>query len=192
MKRNLIIVLLGMLPFMGVHAEVVNESIRYITLSGNEVYAIPEKHILSEQQSGDVMTLSLAGGEEWTYSISSVVSVGSKYEGTMAELISFVFTHEDNDQVYADVVASITEEDGIILVKADVPVIGKRLRPSFVTSEGSALYLDGKRIESGKDYFRFTSPVVFTLAKDNHYIYEVDDAQNGAFIPFGQPCEVDV
>lgn len=192
MKRNLIIVLLGMLTFMCVHAEVVNESIRYITLSGNEVYAIPEKHILSEQQSGDMMTLSLAGGEEWSYSISNVVSVGSKYEGTMAELTSFVFTHEDNDQVYADVAASITEEDGIILVKADVPVIGKRLRPSFVTSEGSALYLDGKRIESGKDYFRFTSPVVFTLAKDNHYIYEVDDAQNGAFIPFGQPCEVDV
>ena len=193
MKQKLIIALLGMLPCIGMHAQAAEESVRYITLTDNQVYAIPEKHILGEEQSDDVVTLNLTGGEEWSYNISDVVSVGTQYEGTTAKLTSFKFTHEDNDQVYADVEASITEEDGSIVVKADVPVIGKRLRPSFETSEASGLYLDGKRIVSGKDHFRFTSPIVFTLAQDNHFIYEVDDeAQTGEFVPFGQQCKVDV
>ena len=177
MKQKLIIALLGMLPCIGMHAQATEESVRYITLTDNQVYAIPEKHILGEEQSDDVVTLNLTGGEEWSYNISDVVSVGTQYEGTTAKLTSFKFTHEDNDQVYADVEASITEEDGSIVVKADVPVIGKRLRPSFETSEASGLYLDGKRIVSGKDHFRFTSPIVFTLAQDNHFIYEVDDEE---------------
>ena len=168
------------------------DAIRYITLTGGRVYGIPERHILGESMSGDVMTLSLVGGEEWSYSVSDVVSVGSQYGGTEAELTYFGFTHEDNDQVYKDVVATITEENDTIVVRADVPVIGKRLRPSFTTSEASGLYSEDGQVVSGKSHFRFTSPTVFTLAQDNHYIYVVGDDQVGEFKPLGRPCKVDV
>ena len=168
------------------------DAIRYITLTADRVYAIPEKYILSESMSGDVTILRLQGGGELSYNISDVVSVGNQYGGTEAELTSFGFTHEDNDQVYKDVLATITEEGDTIVVRADVPVIGKRLRPSFVTSEASDLYLEGGRVVSGKNYFRFTSPMVFTLAQDNHYIYVVNDVQIGEFKPLGRPCKVDV
>ena len=168
------------------------DAVRYITLTGGRVYAIPERHILGESMSGDVMTLSLQGGEEWSYNISDVVSVGGQYGGTEAELTSFGFTHEDNDQVYKDVVATITEENDTIVVRSDVPVIGKRLRPSFTTSEASGLYSEDGQVVSGKSHFRFTSPTVFTLAQDNHYIYVVGDDQVGEFKPLGRPCKVDV
>ena len=168
------------------------DAVRYITLTGERVYGIPERHILGESMSGDVMTLSLQGGEEWSYSVSDVVSVGSQYGGAEAELTYFGFTHEDNDQVYKDVVATITEENDTIVVRADVPVIGKRLRPSFTTSEASGLYSEDGQVVSGKSHFRFTSPTVFTLAQDNHYIYTVGDDQVGEFTPLGRPCKVDV
>ena len=192
MRNKFALILLAMLPSLGAYAGEAGEYVRYITLTGGRVYAIAEEHIKGENQSDNVVTLSLVGDEEWSYSPSDVVSVGNQYEGTTAELLSFGFTHEDNDQVYKDVEATITEEDGAIVVEADVPVIGKRLRPSFATSEASGLYLDGKRIVSGKDHFRFTSPIEFTLAQDNHYIYEVDDAGNGEFVPLGKPCRVEV
>ena len=168
------------------------DAVRYITLTGDRIYAIPEKYILSENQSGNVMTLSLTGGEEWSYNISDVVSVGNQYIGTEAELTSFGFTHEDNDQVYKDVIATITEKNDTVVVRAEVPVIGKRLRPSFVTSEASGLYSEEGQIVSGKSHFRFTSPMVFTLAQDNHYIYTVNDDQVGEFKPLGRPCKIDV
>ena len=168
------------------------DAVRYITLTGGRVYGIPERNILGESMSGDVMTLSLAGGKEWSYNISDVVSVGSQYGGAEAELTYFGFTHEDNDQVYKDVVATITEENDTIVVRADVPVIGKRLRPSFTTSEASGLYSEDGQVVSGKSHFRFTSPMVFTLAQDNHYIYVVGDDQVGEFKPLGRPCKVDV
>ena len=192
MRNMFALILLAMLPSLGAYAGEAGESVRYITLTGGRVYAIAEEHIKGENRSDNVVTLSLEGGEEWSYSVSDVVSDDNQYEGTTAELLSFGFTHEDNDQVYKDVEATITEEGGAIVVKADVPVIGKRLRPSFTTSEASGLYLDGKRIVSGKDHFRFTSPIEFTLAQDNHYIYEVDDAGNGEFVPLGKPCRVEV
>ena len=168
------------------------DAIRYIALNNGHLYAIPEKYILSENQSGNVMTLSLTGGEEWSYNISDVVSVGNQYEVTKAELTSFGFTHEDNDQVYKDVIATITEENDTVVVRAEVPVIGKRLRPSFVTSEASGLYSEEGQIVSGKSHFRFTSPMTFTLAQDNHYIYTVNDVQVGEFKPLGRPCKIDV
>ena len=192
MRNMFALILLAMLPSLGAYAGEAGESVRYITLTGGRVYAIADEHIKGENQSDNVVTLSLEGGQEWSYSASDEVSVDNQYECTTAELLSFGFTHEDNDQVYKDVEATITEEGGAIVVKADVPVIGKRLRPSFTTSEASGLYLDGKRIVSGKDHFRFTSPIEFTLAQDNHYIYEVDDAGNGEFVPLGKPCRVEV
>ncbi len=170
MKQLSTLILLALLPYVGVRAA---DEVRYITITkSGEVYAIPEKYILSETMEGDVCTLLLEGGTTFEYN-TTTDGVSDDCNVSSAKLLSFAFTHEDNDQVYADVEATINDEGDMVVVTADVPVIGKRLRPSFTTSEGVTLYLDGVEQVSGKSSQRFTTPITYTLALPKHWIYEV-------------------
>ena len=170
MKHFSILILFAFLSYIGVYAK---DEVRYITMTDGQVYAIPEKHIIEEKTSGGVCTLTLEGGKTFDYSVSAPVSYDYDVDVTSAKLLSFGFTHEDNDQVYADVKATIEDDGEMVIVNADVPVIGKRLRPSFTMSEGVTLCLDGVEQVSGKSSLRFDSPVTYTLALPGHWIYEV-------------------
>ena len=154
MKHFSILILFAFLSYIGVYAK---DEVRYITMTDGKVYAIPEKYILTEEKVGDVCTLTLEGGNTFNYPVNAVVS--DYYDVTSAKLLSFGFTHEDNDQVYADVEATIEDNGEMMIVTADVPIIGKRLRPSFTVSEGVTLCLDGVEQVSGKSSLRFDSPV---------------------------------
>lgn len=167
MKHLSALILLALLPYVGAYAA---DEVRYITLTDG-VYAIPEKYILGEETAGGVCTLTLEGGETFEYPTNAIVS--DTYDATSAKLLSFGFTHEDNDQVYADVEATIDDDGEVVIVTADVPVIGKRLRPSFTMSEGVTLWRDGVEQVSGQSSLRFDAPVVYTLALPNHWVYEV-------------------
>ena len=176
MKHLFTSVLIALLPYVGAFAEqtsTATDDMRYIVMADGQVVAIPVKYILGEETVGDVCTLSLVGGEAYTYKVDEVVSISDSYDVSSAQLLSFGFTHADNDQVYADVEATITEEGDRVIVTADVPVIGKRLRPSFTVSEGVTMWLDGVQQVSGQSSLRFEGPVVYTLALPEHWIYEV-------------------
>ena len=177
MKNLFTLILLALFPYIGVYA---TDEVRYITKSDGQVFAIPERYIL-EEKVGDVYTLSLVGGETFEYSKTDLVS--DSYDVSSDSLFSFAFTHEDNDQVYADVEAAINDEGDTIVVTADVPVIGKRLRPSFTTSEGVAMWLDGVEQVSGQSSLRFDAPVTYTLARPGHWIYEVKTVETEETIP---------
>ena len=176
MKQFFTLVLMGMLSCIGVHAEEtrgITNAIRYITLNDGQVIAIPEKYILGESQENGICTLTLEGDTTFTYGIDNVANISNKYEGEKAQLLSFAFTHADNDQVYKDVTATISEKNDTIVVNADVPVLGKRLRPSFTLSEGASMWVNNEQQVSGQSSHRYTSPVVYTLAQPKHWIYEV-------------------
>lgn len=176
MKHLFTLVLMALLPCVGSYAQessAVSDETRYIVLSDGQVIAIPEKYILDEKTENGVCVLSLEGNETFSYSTSNVISVSDNYDVTAAKLLSFGFTHADNDQVYADVEATITEEGEMILVNADVPVIGKRLRPSFTMSDGATMWLNGEQQVSGQSSQRFTEPVTYMIALPKHWIYEV-------------------
>jgi VCBS repeat-containing protein len=176
MKQFFTLVLMGMLSCIGVHAEEtrgITNAIRYITLNDGQVIAIPEKYILGESQENGICTLTLEGDTTFTYGIDNVANISNKYEGEKAQLLSFAFTHADNDQVYKDVTATISEKNDTIVVNADVPVLGKRLRPSFTLSEGASMWVNNEQQISGQSSHRYTSPVVYTLAQPKHWIYEV-------------------
>ncbi len=178
MKHLFTLALMAMLPAMTISAQGtrgVQNSIRYITLNDGQVIAIPEKYILGESQSGGLHTITLEGDTTFVYGIDNVANISNTYNGTHASLKSFGFTNADNDQVYKDVEAKITEMKDTILVSADVPVIGKRLRPSFTTSEGATMWVDGIQQVSGQSSQRFTAPVVYTLAQPKHWIYQVKE-----------------
>ena len=191
MKKHLFTTLIGLFAFQFVSAlaaENLNVEIRYITFNDSSIVAIPENLILEEKNENNKATLLLDGGEVFVYAYDEVCNVSNNYNNTPLTLMSFSFTHEDNDQVYADVEAIINDDGEVIDVTADVPVIGKRLRPSFSVSDGAALYVNGEKQISGFSSHRFEDQVTYTLAKLNHVIY---DAVEG-FIPFGRTCNVKV
>lgn len=147
------------------------DAIRYISYSDGRVYAIPQKYILNETEESGVVTLTLEGDATFTYNVNEV-TVSEEFNSTInPTLTSYGFTNADNDQVYTDVEATITEDGDRIVVNADVPVIGKRLRPSFELSEGVSLWLGGEKQKSGVSSHRFEEPIVFTLAPENHLMY---------------------
>lgn len=207
MKNFFTLLVVALLSFTGSVAQRQSEamgSIRYIVMTDGQVVAIPERFILDETFKNGVCTLSLEGDTTFVYSEANVASVSDSYDVTSAKLLSFSFAAADNDQVYKDVAATITEDGDKILVTADVPVIGKRLRPSFTLSDGATLWLDGVQQVSGQSSQRYTAPVVYTIAQPKHWIYDVaarESAESqgvdatqvvGEFKPFGRTCEVNV
>lgn len=174
--------------------------VRYISFSDGRLVAIPEKFILRENLSQGVRTLFLKGEESFSYNEKDVLNVSAEYSAPVPTLSTFAFTHSDNDQVYADVLATIQSDGDTIRISADVPVIGKRLRPSFTLSEGGAMYVDNEKQKSGVSSHRFESPIIYTLANDNHWIYQYEAAspssssqmEQKGFVPLGKPCEVSV
>ena len=176
MKKIFTLILLALLPGVSIFANQTRgaeNSIRYITLKDGQVIAIPEKYILDEGVVNGICTLTLEGDTAFTYVQDNVLNISNEYTGTKAALQSFAFTHEANDQVYADVTATITENGDTIVVNADVPVLGKRLRPSFTASEGATMWVGNEQQVSGQSSQRFTSPVVYTLAQPKHWIYQL-------------------
>lgn len=175
MKHFLPLVMALMLPCASMNAQNkqdAKEATRYIILKDGQVVAIPEKFILSEQENNGIYTINLEGDTTFTFSRYNVADITDNYEIPKAEILSFGFTHDANDQVYQDVEATVTEKDDSIIINAEVPVLGKRLRPSFVLSEGASLWLNGQQQVSGQSSLRFTEPVDYTLAQPKHWIYD--------------------
>lgn len=192
MKHFFTLVLLCMLPSMNMLAEESQDTnIRYILMKDGQVIAIPEKTILGETEENGIVNLSLEGSDGFSYCVYNVASITDSYTLPEMNILDFGFSHEDNDQVYKDVVATITEEGDYILVTADVPVLGKRLRPNFTLTEGTSLWIGNEQQISGQTSHRYTSPIIYTLAQPKHYIYTVAE-DKGAFKPFGRPCKVSV
>ncbi len=149
----------------------IQDATRYIVLKDGQVIAIPEKHIISENESNGLCTLTLEGDTTFTYGTDNVERITSSYTPENLEVLSFSFTHDANDQVYKDVEATINAEGDTILISADVPVLGKRLRPTFALSEGATLWVDDQQQVSGQSSHRYTSPILYTLSPAKHWIY---------------------
>ena len=190
MKQLFVLISLLLFPVLALAQDTLPDTgaMRYIIMTDGEVIAIQEKHILDEVTEDGICVLSLEGGTTYTYDVSTVSGVTDEYEAAVPQLLSFGFTHGDNDQVYADVNAVISDDGDTIRVTADVPVIGKRLRPSFVLSDGAVMWVDGVQQVSGQSSHRFEQPLDYTLANSNHWIYDVE----AGFKPLGRPCKVSV
>ena len=176
MKKIFVLVTVALLSSLGCIAQEVSAAagaVRYIEMNDGQVIAIPEKYIAAEVVEDGVCALSLVGGKTYTYSIVNVVNVSDSYAVTANRLLSFGFTNADNDQVYADVAATITEEGDTVCVTANVPVIGKRLRPSFTLDGDATMWVDGVQQVSGQSSHRFTEPVVYTIAEPGCWLYDV-------------------
>ena len=175
MKHLLPLAMSLMLPFAPAYAQSTqgtSDATRYIIMKDGQVVAIPEKFILSEQEDNGVCTIFLEGDTTFAFVRSNVSEVTDSYTPAKANVLSFSFTHDANDQVYKDVEATVTEKGDSILINAEVPVLGKRLRPSFTLTEGASLWAGDKQQVSGQSSHRYTEPVDYTLAMPKHWIYD--------------------
>ncbi len=175
MKHFFSIIVALVLPYAFISAQTtrgIANATRYIIMKDGQVVAIPERLIVSEQENNGVCTLTLEGDTTFVYGSEKVAQITYNYTPAKAEVLSFGFTHDDNDQVYKDVEATITEKKDTIFINADVPVLGKRLRPSFTLSDGASLWVDGEQQVSGQTSHRYTEPVDYILAQPKHWIYD--------------------
>lgn len=175
MKHIIKIIMALMLPLAPVSAQStrgIMDATRYIIMKDGQVVAIPEKYILAEQEDNGMCTLTLEGDTTFTYGRDNVAQITDTYTTAKAEVLSFIFTHDANDQVYKDVKATVTEKGDSIFISADVPVLGKRLRPSFTLTEGASLWVDGVQQVSGQSSHRYTEPIDYILALPKHWVYD--------------------
>ena len=93
-----------MAPMNNIAAET---RIRYISFKDGQLIAIPEIFILKETNHKGSSTLTLEGDNTFTYDEDEIIGVGYEYPNTKPNLISFEFTTENNDQVYANVCMNI-------------------------------------------------------------------------------------
>lgn len=199
MKNQILftLIVLFMAPMNNIAAET---RIRYISFKDGQLIAIPEIFILKETNHKGNSTLTLEGDNTFTYDENEIIGVGYEYPSTKPNLISFEFTTENNDQVYANVHANILERGDTIDIEANVPVIGKRLRPSFTLSKEAVLYFDDEEQISGFSSHRFDGPFSYTLANSNHWIYDAKVIENESnnnqtifdFYPLGRTCKVHI
>lgn len=181
MKHIIPIVVALMVPCASINAQNtrgIQNATRYIIMKDGQVVAIPEKHIISEQEENGVCTLILEGDTTFTYGRDNVSQITDTYTPAKAEVLSFGFTHDANDQVYKDVNATITEKGDSIFINAEVPVLGKRLRPSFTLTDGASMWVDNVQQVSGQSSHRYTSPVNYTVALPKHWVYDCKVIEN--------------
>ena len=204
MRKHLLLTLIASFLIQLIGASAADNhslQVRYLTFKDGRLIAIPEKFILEETQNNGTKSIVLEGDYTFSYNQNEISSESYNYTATHPGLISFKFTNADNDQVFKDVDANILmDTEGVVKVSADVPVIGKRLRPSFVLSDGAELWLEGEKQISGVSSLRFEDVVTYIIAYKNHLIYDVcksetendEEITNAGFKPFGRTCQVDI
>lgn len=135
-----------------------------VYLSNGRADVFPADWVKSQTQADGKLSITLVGDSVITYNLSEVDSIG-KPPTKLPSFTSFKFNNKYNDQVYTDVIATISA-DG---VAATVGAIGKRLTPSFQMDMAEAkAYVDGVEQQSKVSRLRFEKPVTYTLALPEH------------------------
>lgn len=158
-------------------------TIRYFTLTDGQMIAIPEKYLHGREESEDGMvTLKLEGDTTFVFSKAKLASEDTIYNGVLPVYESFKFNNKFNDQLFKDVDGVIDNESNTI--NLTVPVIGKRLIPSFKLAEENSdatTWINGVQQHSKQTSQRYEKPLTYTLAKPNNWIYKYTKVSDAVY-----------
>lgn len=146
------------------------ETCKYIYKNDGELVVIPTDYIVSYTHVNKVHTWNLPGDNQFKLADSEVSSIQDEYIGDLPTFESFKFNNKFNDQLFDDAEGTIDNTNNKVNVTA--AVIGKRLIPSFKLPEGASAYVDGVQQISKQTSRRFETPVKYTVAYPNNYIYQ--------------------
>ena len=133
----------------------------YFKAGGAVVY--PSDITRGVEQDADAVRITLVNDSVIAFPMAEVDSVGSQVPQNLPVFTSFKFNNKYNDQVFTDVVATVTADT----VRARVGAIGKWLTPSFnVSDEGARVWVNSREQVSKQSRVCFEGDVTYTIGYD--------------------------
>ena len=172
--RLLILVVLFAPAVLG-HAQTATGNL-YIHLKDGGLDVIPDSLVKSRAETGSELRITLRTDSVITYSLSAIASIESEAPSALPRFTSYKFNNKYNDQLPADVIATIDESDAI---RMEVGAIGKRLTASFQLDQADAFaFVDGAQQESKVSRLRFDKDIVYTLGRPGQRIFTFRKVQD--------------
>ena len=143
----------------------------YVYGKDGSLTVFPAECVLSISRTLETLTLSLVGDTVVTFAMSDVANLSTQAP-ELPTMTSFKLNNKFNPDLVRDVEPLFL--DGIVpqYLELEVPVIGKRLTPSFKLSDENAVaYVDGEAQESKVSRLRFDKDITYTVSYPNWKIY---------------------
>lgn len=136
----------------------------FVHLADGSLDVFPAASIKRYAQTSDSLHVTLTNDSVVGYALTDVAQTSLEAPANLPVFTSFKFNNKYNDQVYTDVIATLENDSTVTAV---VPAIGKRLTPSFQTSDALCrVYLDGQLQTSKVSRPRFDHDLVYTLSRE--------------------------
>ena len=177
MKTILRLIVLVMLfaPAALGHAQTATGNL-YIHLKDGGLDVIPDSLVKSRAETGGELRITLRTDSVIAYSLSAIASIESEAPSALPRFTSYKFNNKYNDQLPADVIATIGESDTI---RVEVGAIGKRLTASFQLDQADAFaFVNGAQQESKVSRLRFDKDIVYTLGRPGQRIFTFRKVQD--------------
>lgn len=172
--RLLILVVLFAPAALG-HAQTATGNL-YIHLKDGGLDVIPDSLVKSRAETGNELRITLRTDSVIAYSLSAIASIESEAPSELPRFTSYKFNNKYNDQLPADVIATIGESDTI---RMEVGAIGKRLTASFQLNQADAFaFVEGVQQQSKVSRLRFDKDIVYTLGRPGQRIFTFRKVQD--------------
>lgn len=137
----------------------------FVHLRSGAIDVLPDSLVKGYTLTDGQWVISVGRGEAadttLTYPESEVAAIDHEGPASLPRFTSFKFNNKYNDQLYSDIIATLTDADRI---SVEIGAIGKRLTPSFQLDAADArAYIDGEEQTSKVSRRRFDGDVTYTL-----------------------------
>lgn len=179
-----------LLSVLGGRAETPSDTL-FVYMKSGGFNAFPMAVVERQTTEAGQLVIKTASGAEFSYLLDDVERTSFESPaGPLPSFTSFTIQSKHNDEVYANIESTITDDSEI---KITVPSIGRWLTPSFELSDASAsAYIDGRRQQSGVSRDNYRDGKTFVVARPGELIYTntSDTGTEWAMRPYGRHYRV--
>ncbi len=179
-----------LLSVLGGRAETPSDTL-FVYMKSGGFNAFPMAVVERQTTEAGRLVIKTAAGAEFSYLLDDVERTSFESPaGPLPSFTSFTIQSKHNDEVYANIESTITDDSEI---KITVPSIGRWLTPSFELSDASAsAYIDGRRQQSGVSRDSYRDGKTFVVARPGELIYTntSDTGTEWAMRPYGRHYRV--
>lgn len=179
-----------LLSVLGGRAETPSDTL-FVYMKSGGFNAFPMAVVERQTTEAGQLVIKTASGAEFSYLLDDVERTSFESPaGPLPSFTSFTIQSKHNDEVYANIESTITDDSEI---KITVPSIGRWLTPSFELSDASAsAYIDGRRQQSGVSRDSYRDGKTFVVARPGELIYTntSDTGTEWAMRPYGRHYRV--
>ena len=163
----------------------------HVYLNDGHIEAYPLHIVTSHTETGGRLRINTSIGQTFTYALTDVESVSEDAPTDFPTFATFKFNNKYNDQLFTDSQGEIVGDTVFLTVTA----IGKRLTPSFTSSDEQALmYVNGELQESKVSRLRFDKDIYYVVTRPGITMLLPDDSQGNTYSmqPYGRMVRVHV